>query len=45
MFNEKVLIGNATRREFMRGSLIIILILILGFANAAKITVGPAGAN
>ena len=45
MFNEKVLIGNATRREFMRGCLIIILILILGFANAAKITVGPAGAN
>jgi parallel beta-helix repeat protein len=45
MFNEKVLIGNATRREFMRGCLIIILILILGFANAAKITVGPMDAN
>jgi parallel beta-helix repeat protein len=47
MSNEKVLIGNATRREFMRGSLIIIsiLILILGFANAAKITVGPTDAN
>lgn len=29
----------------MRASLIIILILILGFANAAKITVGPKDAN
>src|SRR5664279_2088254 len=45
MFNEKVLIGNATRSEFMRGCIIAILILILGFANAAKITVGPTDAN
>ena len=29
----------------MRACLIIILILILGFANAAKITVGPMDAN